>query len=38
MEAAKRGSCITITVGDPVYPEDCGSPVNSTQIKGRCRS
>ena len=21
----KRGSCITITVGDPVYPEDCGS-------------
>ena len=24
-DAVKRGSCITITVGDPVYPEDCGS-------------
>lgn len=21
----KRSSCITLTVGDPVYPEDCGS-------------
>ena len=21
----KRSPCITLTVGDPVYPEDCGS-------------